>query len=232
MMYRIVTAFVCLACVGLAGLSLRAEDKGTELFNGQNLDGWQVKGNADKSFWTVGTAKMSDDNPRELAVTPADGAGELVNAKGHGLDLYSEAEFGDCVVTLELLVPQGSNSGVYLMGNYEIQVLDSFGREKVGPGDIGGIYGAAAPRVNAAKAPGEWQKFEIDFSAPKFEGDKKVANAKFNVVKLNGQIIHENVEVAKVTGGNLGRGEGPTGPLMFQGNHGPVVYRNIRVVEK
>jgi hypothetical protein len=113
------------------------------------------------------------------------------------------------------------------MGNYEVQILDSWGREKVGPGDIGGLYGAAAPKLNASKAPGEWQKFVIEFQAPRFRDGKKVANAVFKKVTLNGQVIHENVEMQNVTGGNLGRGERPQGPLMFQGNHGAVSYRNL-----
>ena len=113
------------------------------------------------------------------------------------------------------------------MDNYEVQVLDSWGREKVGPGDIGGLYGAAAPKLNAAKAPGEWQQFVIEFQAPRFQDGKKVGNAVFKKVTLNGQVIHENVEMKGVTGGSLGRGEQPRGPLMFQGNHGAVAYRNI-----
>ena len=127
------------------------------------------------------------------------------------------------------MVPKGSNSGIYLHGNYEVQVLDSFGRENIGPGDIGGIYGAQAPRVNAAKAPGEWQKFVIDFQAPRFDGDRKISNAVFKRVLLNGQLIHENVEVKAPTGGSLGRGESAKGPLMFQGDHGAVAYRNIQL---
>jgi hypothetical protein len=211
-----------------------AADKVLAPFNGKNLDGWELKGKAERSHWVVASAKMSKDSPRELDVTIVQGGagGEMVNAKGHGVDIYTEAEWGDCVLTIELMVPKGSNSGIYLMGNYEVQVLDSYGKSKVGAGDIGGLYGAAAPKVNAAKPPGEWQTFEIDFSAPKFEGDKKVANAKFNRVTLNGQVIHESVELKKPTGGNLGRGEGPTGPLMFQGNHGPVAYRNIKIVAR
>lgn len=214
--------------------ALADKDAGTVLFNGTSLDGWKIKGdNTDRSKWTVGTATMDADNNRALKVADAEpGKGELINAAGGGVDIYSEAEFGDCLVTVDVMVPKGSNSGVYLMGNYEIQVLDSFGKEQVGPGDIGGIYGAAAPRTNAARAPGEWQTFEIDFQAPRFDGDKKTANARFVCVKLNGQVIHEDVEVKGVTGGNLGRGETATGPLLFQGDHGPVAYRNIRVKAK
>jgi hypothetical protein len=210
------------------------KDTAAALFNGTNLDGWKIKGdNTDRSKWTVGAATMDAENNRALKVAKAEpGKGELINAAGGGVDIYSEAEFGDCLVTLELMVPKGSNSGVYLMGNYEVQVLDSFGKDKVGPGDIGGIYGAAAPRSNAARAPGEWQTFEIDFQAPRFENGKKTANARFLCVKLNGQVIHEDVEVKGVTGGNLGRGETAKGPLLFQGDHGPVAYRNIRVKAK
>ena len=85
--------------------------------------------------------------------------------------------------------------------------LDSYGKDKIGPGDIGAIYGAAVARVNAARAPGKWQKFEIDFRAAQFKDGKKVSNARFPRVVLNGKVIHEDVEVTKVTGGNLGHGE-------------------------
>jgi hypothetical protein len=118
------------------------------------------------------------------------------------------------------------------MGEYEIQILDSFGREKVGPSDLGGLYKVAAPRVNAARQPGEWQKFVIEFQAPRFEGEKKVADAKFLKVVLNDQVIHENVEMKGPTPGGLTGKEAPTGPLMFQGNHGPVAFRNIKIIPK
>jgi hypothetical protein len=127
------------------------------------------------------------------------------------------------------MVPQGSNSGIYVMGEYEVQILDSFGKEQVGAGDIGGLYGAAAPRLNAAKAPGEWQKFVIEFQAPKFDGDKKIANAKFKKVTLNGQVIHEDVEMQGPTPSGVTGKEAATGPLMFQGDHGPVAFRNIEI---
>jgi len=221
-----------LLCAGLlcfVGTATAAE-KVIEPFNGTDLSGWQLKRDTG-SQWVVGTAKMSSENPRELTLEPAaEGKGELVNRQGRGVDIYSTAEFGDCTLSIEVMVPQGSNSGIYLMGNYEVQVLDSWGKDKVGAGDIGGLYGAAAPRLNAAKEPGTWQQFVIEFQAPKFADGKKVANAVFKKVTLNGKVIHENVEMNGVTGGSLGRGEQPKGPLMFQGDHGPVAYRNIRIV--
>ena len=198
-----------------------------EPFNGKDLSGWKPKGAAEKSKWKVGKASLDPADPKKLAV--AEG-GELVNAAGGGVDLYSEAKFGDAVIEVELMVPKGSNSGVYVMGEYEIQVLDSFGKEKMGMGDIGALYNAQAPRVNASKAPGEWQKFVIDFRAPKFDADgKKTANAKFVKIELNGQAIQENVEMKGPTPGGITGKEAPTGPLMFQGDHGPVAYRAIKV---
>lgn len=223
-----------LVVFALTSAVMADDKKGQILFNGKSLDGWKLKDdNSDRSKWTVGQAAMDEENNRNLVVTPAkDGKGELINAAGGGVDIYSEAEFGDCHVSLEMMVPKGSNSGIYLMGNYEIQVLDSYGKQTIGPGDIGAIYGAAVASVNAARPPGQWQTFEIDFQAPRFENGKKVANARFPRVVLNGKVIHEDVEVRSVTGGNLGRGETPTGPLLFQGDHGPVAYRNIRVIAK
>ena len=132
------------------------------------------------------------------------------------------------------MVPKGSNSGIYVMGEYEVQVLDSFGKpaDKLTQGDLGALYSAAAPKVNASKKPGEWQKFVIEFQAPKFEGAKKVANAKFVKVTLNDVVLHENVEMKGVTPGGLTGKEAATGPLMFQGDHGPVAFRNIKVTSR
>jgi hypothetical protein len=200
-------------------------------FNGKDLDNWQVKGDKEKSKWAVGTAKMSPDDPKLL--TNMGGHGEMLNlAREHGdsIDIYTKENFGDCRIELQLMVPKGSNSGIYVMGEYEIQVLDSFGKQKMGQGDMGAIYGAAPPAVNACKKPGEWQKYVIEFQAPKFDSDgKKVENAKFLKVELNGQILHENLEMPGPTPGGVTGKEASVGPLTFQGNHGPVAYRNIIV---
>ena len=225
-------AVVCAAFMLVSGA--QAADEAVRPFNGKNLDGWKLKGNnKEKSNWTVGKAKMDPESPRNLVVMDSkQGEGELVNAKGGGVDIYTEEKWGDATIELELMVPLRSNSGIYVMGEYEIQVLDSYGKERVGPGDIGGLYNAAAPKKNAAKKPGEWQKFVIEFQAPKYEGDKKVANAKFIKVTLNGEVIHENVEMKGVTPTGVTGKEAPTGPLMFQGDHGPVAYRNIKITAK
>jgi hypothetical protein len=202
------------------------------VFNGQDLSEWEAKGGSGKANkWVAGRAKVSASNPKLLE--KVDGVGELVNltpAHGESQDVYSKAKFGDCRIEVEVMVPQGSNSGVYVMGEYEIQVLDSFGKTAVGSGDMGAIYGGFSPPVNASKKPGEWQQYVIEWRAPQFDaGGKKVKNAMFVKVELNGQILHKNLEMPGPTPGGVTGQEAPTGPLMFQGNHGPVAYRNIVV---
>jgi hypothetical protein len=135
--------------------------------------------------------------------------------------------------------PKGSNSGVYFMGRYEVQILDSFGKKEVDFGDCGGIYEGmegdqgfpgSAPKVNASNAPGEWQRFDVRFRAPRFDaGGKKVANAKFEWVKLNGTLIQENVEVSNPTRAGHEGPEAAFGPLMLQGDHGPVAFKKVRL---
>jgi sugar phosphate isomerase/epimerase len=207
-------------------------DDAVVLFNGKDLDNWVVNGDKNKSKWVAGKAAMSSDDPKQLV--NKGGSGEMINlAVQHGdsLDIYSTEKFGDCRIELEVMVPKGSNSGIYVMGEYEIQVLDSWDSVKMGGGDMGAVYGASPPQVNATRRPGEWQKYVIDFKAPKFDASgKKVENAELVRVELNGEVIHkENLVLAGQTPGGIAGKEAATGPLMFQGNHGPVAYRNIIV---
>ena len=215
-----------LALTVFAGRGLAADP--VVLFDGKTLTGWKFKGNETKSKWQVGTAVMDEADPKKLVLK--EGGNEMVNLSS-GVDIYSDSKFGDCIIEVEVMVPKGSNSGIYLMGEYEVQVFDSWGKkaEELKYGDMGGIYNTAPPRVNASKKPGEWQKFVIEFRAPRFAGGKKTENAKFLKVTLNDQVIHENVEVPKPTTSSLTGKENPTGPLMLQGDHGPVAYRNLVV---
>ncbi len=203
--------------------------KSVSLFNGQSQSGWSLKGDRAKSHWQVGVPTLDENNPQALAVkSGSPDLSALVNAQGGGVDLFTDKKFGDGTYTVEFMVPKGSNSGIYLMGEYEVQVFDSYGKKEIGPADLGSLYSAAVAKVNAAKKPGEWQTFEIDFRAPRFDGEKKTANAKFVKVVLNGQTIHENVELKGPTPGGLTGKEAPAGPLMFQGDHGPVAFRQIK----
>jgi hypothetical protein len=231
-----------LVLVGVSAFGLMGyagSPKAITPFNGTDLKAWKAK-NEKASKWVVGRAVMDEKSPKFLQVTvlkPGQDGGpaptEMVNdTKGGGSDIYTEQKFGDCRVEVELMIPKGSNSGIYIMGEYEVQVFDSFGKDKLGMGDMGALYSAAAPKINACKKPGEWQKFVIDFQAPRFEDGKRISKAKFFRVVLNDQVIHENVEMNGSTPGSLTGKEAATGPIMFQGDHGPVTYRNIRVTPK
>ncbi len=208
-------------------------------FNGRDLTGWEMKASSkdgQSAKWEVGTPKLDGEGGKALAVEEGGEGAALVNVvsgHGQGVDIYSKEKWGSSVIELEVLVAHGANSGIYVMGEYEVQVLDSFGKEKLGGGDMGAIYGAQPPRTNACKPAGEWQKYVIDFDAPKFDGEgKKVANAKFVKVELNGEILHENVEMKGPTPAGVAGKEAAEGPIMFQGDHGAAAFRNIRITPK
>lgn len=157
--------------------------------------------------------------------------------------LQTKEKFQDVHMKLEFMVPKGSNSGVYFMGRYEIQILDSFGRKKAGSGDLGGLYQrydeernpkgyeGVAPKVNAAKKPGEWQTMEVIFRAPRFSKDgSKMQHAKFMKVLVNDQLVHEN-QVAKgpTRSSKFNDETAKPAALYFQGDHGPIAIRNIEL---
>jgi hypothetical protein len=146
-------------------------------------------------------------------------------------------KFGDCTLHIEFRTPfqpkaggQGrGNSGVYLNSMYELQVLDSFGLSGEN-NECGGFYTIKEPIVNMCYPPLAWQTYDIEFAAAKYEGDKKVKNARVTV-KHNGVTIHDDLELPKGTPGRIGEGPGPA-PLFFQDHGNPVHYRNVWVVEK
>jgi len=223
----IVSAFV----IALAAVVVAAEEaaKPVEPFNGKDLTGWKCRSSDPaRNMWKVGAATLDPNNPKAVIVAPL--GHDLINSKEHSTDLYTEQEFGSVRLTCEVLVPKGANSGIYLQGRYEVQVLDSYPKDKdFSPGDMGGIYSQTAPKNAKYLKPGEWNTFDITFQAPKFDAEgKKTANATFVKVVLNGVTIHENVEAPKPTGGELGK-EVAKGPLMLQGDHGAVAFRNIEL---
>jgi hypothetical protein len=228
-----------LALLLLLAAPVRAEERSWIDLSGKGLDAWK----GPTAGWVVaGDAELNPDNPRLLKDRA--GTGVLVNGpKGFARDLVSKEEFGDAEVHVEFVVPRKSNSGVKLMGLYELQIYDSWGVKTPTASDCGGIYPRAEltpvyhhidkgtpPRVNAARPPGEWQSLDVTFRAPRFdEKGKKTASARFVRVVLNGQVIHEDVEVATPTGHAWHDPERATGPLLLQGDHGPVAFRNVRV---
>ena len=223
-----VTAVLLAGCIAL---TVAAAETAVKPFNGRDINDWKLQEIQKKnpSHWVVGSARLNPDNPKELLVEAGKG-GELINSLAKGRDIYSGYEHGDAVIELDVMVPQGSNSGIYVAGEYEIQVLDSYGKKVAGPGDMGAIYNAAPPKDPLYLKPGEWQHYEIHYRAPRFDAaGNKTANARFDKVVLNGRVIHENLEMQGPTPGGVHRKEAPKGPLMFQGNHGPVAFRNITI---
>jgi hypothetical protein len=207
----------------------------------RDFTGWKLR-NPPASHWKIaGDVKLDPANNKQLLPTGDPGETPLLvndlKVKEHGCDIYTEKDFGDCEVHVELLVPKSSNSGVYLMGRYEIQVLDSYGKGKDKPptkSDLGGIYITHDPIAEnyEPKPPGEWQTLDITFQAPRFDATGvKTTNAKFLSVKLNGKEIQRDVDTPKPTGSEISSKEAPTGPILLQGDHGPVAFRNLRVKE-
>lgn len=141
--------------------------------------------------------------------------GVLLNAVTgtEGTDLVTNQKFEDFKLHLEFDCPKESNSGVYLRGRYEVQIMD-------GPAEdptrgLGGVYGFLAPSVNAGKPAGEWQSYDITLIGRRV------------TVVLNDQTIIDNEEIPGITGGALNSDEGAPGPIMLQGDHGPISFRNI-----
>lgn len=160
--------------------------------------------------------------------------GYMEVAVGEG-NIVSKQDFGDAQIHVEFWLPltpnesgqHRANSGVYVQGCYEIQVLDSYGLNP-SPGDCGAVYGIHPPLVNACRPPRNWQSFDIVFHAPRFDNTgNKIANARMTVFQ-NGVLIQDNVEVPEPTR-SAGLSEATTGPLMLQDHGSAIRYRNIWV---
>lgn len=208
----------------------------------------------DLSFWKTGDAKnwqiaadVAADLVKDDAMKASPGVGVLANLPDskNRSNLLSVSEYGDVEVSFDFMMAKHSNSGFYLQGRYEVQLLDSWGQQHASFGDCGGIYARRrwnpneemfdghAPRLNACLAPGLWQHLEISFQAPRFDAvGKKTANARLLKVLLNGAIIHENLELTGPTGGPISEQEAAKGPFMIQGDHGPVAFRNFKIIDK
>ena len=167
--------------------------KKIELFNGKNLDGWKTpEGNQ----WVV-------EN------------GILTSPKS-GINLVSEEEFMDFKLHAEFRYPEGSNSGLYLRGRYELQIADNIGLEASSI-YFGGIYGLLSPNENRAMKAGEWQTYDITLVGRRV------------TIVANGKTVISNQNIDGMTGGALDNNEAEPGPIMIQGDHGPVEFRALEL---
>jgi len=165
--------------------------KPIHLFDGTNLNQWHATG---KNQWKAESG--------------------LLRSPHSGSNLVTNETFKDFKLHIEFRYPKESNSGVYLRGRYEVQVIDSKGME---PSDVllGGVYGFLSPSEMVAKAPGEWQSFDITLIG------------RMVTVVANGVQIICNQEIPGITGGAIDSDEGAQGPILLQGDHGPIDFRNI-----
>ena len=196
-------------------LGAEPSEKAVVLFDGSSLDGW-VQRDGRPAGW-----KLREDGSMEVT------SGNILTRRS----------FGDVRIHLEFrtpLMPEArgqarGNSGVYVQGRYEVQVLDSFGLEPMDNG-CGAVYRIAPPRVNASLPPLQWQTYEITFRAPRFDSSGgKTANARITV-RHNGEVIHLNRELPRLTPGGVSNEENERGPLLLQDHSDSVQYRNIWVV--
>jgi hypothetical protein len=142
--------------------------------------------------------------------------GMLVN-ENPGNDLLTEKQFTDFKLHAEFRYPKGSNSGVYLRGRYEVQIEGNFGQEPDSH-KIGGVYGFLTPCLNAAKKPGEWQTLDVTLIGREV------------TIVFNGERVIDRQTIPGITGGALDSDEGKPGPIMLQGDHGRIDFRNVTIV--
>lgn len=186
------------------------------LFNGKDLSKWQTRSGG------VAGWKVEGD-----VVTVVPGTG----------DIMTKETFTDFYLHLEWMEPDmpnakgqaKGNSGVYLQGRYEIQVLDSYGIEVPGKGDCGAIYNQYAPLVNACKPALQWQSYDIVFRSARASADGKIENARITALQ-NGMVIHNNVIVDGITGGAIDDKVLEPGPLLLQDHNNFVKYRNVWII--
>ena len=190
------------------------------LFDGKDLSKWSQK-DGSPAKWKVG-----------------DGYFEVVPKTGY---IYTRQAFGDCQLHVEFREPSPprgegqdrGNSGVFLMGLYEIQVLDSYQNKTYADGIAGAVYGQYPPLVNASRPPGQWQSYDIVFHGPRFGGDGKLTRAARVTVLHNGVLVQDNVEIQGTTSTEKPEYENQPDklPLALQDHNHPVRYRNIWVRE-
>ncbi len=201
------------------------------------------------------TPGETDDQPPSDAVVLFDGTdlskwkngenwdvrdGVAYSGKGQ---IVSKEEFGDCQVHVEWSAPvpaKGSgqgrgNSGIFLMGRYELQVLDSYENETYFDGQAGAIYKQSPPAVNVTRKPGEWNTYDIIWTAPRFGEDGSLKSPAYITVLHNGVLIHNHFELKGNTPYNRPpqyQDHGPKGPIAIQDHGNPVKFRNIWIKKR
>jgi|ERR1041384_7317823 len=203
-MKNIVAALSAIALIALGNSDFAADAAGFRpLFNGKDLTGWHLRNPNGHNSWTVEDGVLKN----------------TVNQGEHGTDLVTDSKFFNFTVKYEFMVPDRSNSGFYLRGRHELQILGDYKSGKPTKNGNGAIYNFKAPDVFASKPGDEWQTAEATIV-----GDRIT-------VILNGKKIHDNVECKVATGSEIDRNITQPGPIFLQGDHGTVSFRNILIKE-
>lgn len=188
-------------------LTLQAADDETgftPLFNGKDLAGWHLRHAQGNASWSV---------------LPGGILKNTVEKGTHGTDLVTDKKFWNFTVRYEYMTPENSNSGFYLRGRHEIQILGDYKSGQATISGNGSIYNFKAPDKFITKPAGEWQTAEATMVGNRI------------TVIMNGVKIHDNVECNKATGSEIDNKVNEPGPIFLQGDHGTVSFRNIRIKE-
>ncbi len=186
----------------------------------------------DSTGWETVNAEINRNDGTRFDITPGNGA--LVNTGDQASDYVSKNEFGDCEVHLGFMLPEAGQSGILLMGRYEVLLTDS-PKDADGSLDVCGSlaggegWDTISARQNAYRHAGEWHEVDLRFRAPRFESEDKVADARIEQIAIDGRTVLEGVDLPGVSSSAQFKGEGPAGPLLLQGTQGPVAFRDIRV---
>lgn len=204
------------------------------LFNGKDLTAWVFERRPSRRHWTVGAATVNPTDEKVLNVEP--GGDQLINPKIVGADLRTERTFKDFHLELKFMLPPKGNSGIFLLGQYELQVLHDPAADPANPTDmdVGGVARLIAPKVLVPITPGQWHTYAIDFRSPRFDAaGNKTENAKLIRVAIDGTVVHDNVEIPGPTPGSMVENkEVPEGPILLQGSEGPVAFRDIVITPR
>ena len=175
----------------------------------------------DSKGWELVAADLDPADPTKFLITQGNSA--LVNSGANVQDFRSKAEFGDIAFRFNFMLPEGGDSGLYLMDRYELQLNDN-------PGQCCGVIGSKNPRAKGYRGPGEWHKVAGQFYAPRFDADgNKTANARFENITVDGLMVIGSAECNGVTGGAISQTEVAKGPLRFQATAGTVAMGDIRI---
>jgi hypothetical protein len=190
--------------LSMPATSVEVEPGFRALFNGTDLSGWRLRNPSGRKSWSV---------------EPGGVLKNTVTKEVHGTDLVTDEKFWNFTVRYEYMTPDGSNSGFYLRGRHELQILGDYKAGEASLGSNGAIYNFKAPDKFVTKPAGEWQTVEATMVGNRI------------TVIMNGVKIHDRVECNRATGSEIDNKVNEPGPIFLQGDHGVVSFRNIRIKE-